>query len=100
MSSNPSYSLRFHTLALKEWQKLSPTTREQFKKKLAERLKNPHIPSARLHGMENCYKIKLRKAGFRLIYQVDDGIITVSVISVGKRDKLEAYVQAAKRLEK
>lgn len=93
-----SYSLRFHTLALKEWEKLDSHTKTLFKKKLGERLENPHVPSAKLHGMEHCYKIKLRSVGYRLIYQVDDGVITVTVISVGKRDKLQAYLKAASRL--
>lgn len=93
-----TYSLRFHALALKEWGKLDSHTKELFKKKLAERLENPHVPSARLHNMEHCYKIKLRSIGYRLIYQVDDGVITVTVISVGKRDKLQAYLKAANRI--
>ncbi len=54
-----AYQLRFHVLALEEWQKLPLDAREQFKKKLSERLNNPHIPSAKLHGMKYCYKIKL-----------------------------------------
>ncbi|MDO5667746.1 MAG: hypothetical protein Q4G44_07995 [Alcaligenaceae bacterium] len=28
--------------------------------------------SARLSGMPDCYKIKLRSVGYRLIYQVND----------------------------
>lgn len=43
-----SYSLKFLPKALKEWQKLALPIRTQFKKKLAERLENPHVPSAKL----------------------------------------------------
>ncbi len=56
----PSYELAFLDEALKEWRKLDNATREQFKAKLAERLRNPKIPSARLHGAKERYKIKLR----------------------------------------
>ncbi|EEZ2199433.1 type II toxin-antitoxin system mRNA interferase toxin, RelE/StbE family, partial [Escherichia coli] len=35
------YELAFDHRALKEWQKLGHTVREQFKKKLSERLINP-----------------------------------------------------------
>ncbi len=37
-----TYELAFDRRALKEWQKLGHTIREQFKKKLAERLENRH----------------------------------------------------------
>ncbi len=93
-----SYLLRFHELALEEWRSLPLQYREQFKKKLAERLKNPHIASAKLYGMKDCYKIKLQKAGLRLVYRVEDNIVTVTVVSVGKREKLQAYKKAAGRL--
>ena len=63
-----SYNLAFVESALKEWRKLAPPIREQFKKKLAERLEHPHVPSARLHNLPDCYKIKLRTIGYRLVY--------------------------------
>jgi len=93
-----SYKLRFHELALKEWRKLEATLREQFKKKLVECLDNPRVLSSALSGMPNCYKIKLRKVGYRLVYRVDDDIIYVTVVAVGKRDKLWVYSQARDRL--
>ena len=93
-----SYKLRFHELALKEWHKLDSTLREQFKKKLAERLESPHVPTAALSGMPACYKIKLKKAGYRLVYRVEEDIVFVTVIAVGKRDKLKVYSAAQGRL--
>jgi len=93
-----NYKLRFHELALDEWKKLDNTFRERFKKKLIERLENPRVPSAALSGMPDCYKIKLQKAGYRLIYRVDGDVIFVSVIAVGRRDKLQVYHVAQGRL--
>ena len=93
-----SYSLAFVESALKEWRKLAPPIRDQFKKKLAERLEGPRVPSARLHNLTDCYKIKLRTAGYRLVYQVDDKVVVVTVIAVGKRDKLQVYRAADKRV--
>ena len=92
------YKLRFHELALKEWRKLDAVLREQFKKKLAERLEEPRIPSAALSGMQDCYKIKLRTAGYRLVYRVEDDILYVTVISVGKRERLKVYAKAHNRM--
>ncbi|MEO6968202.1 MAG: type II toxin-antitoxin system RelE/ParE family toxin [Rhodanobacteraceae bacterium] len=95
-----SYSLAFAESALKEWRKLAPPIRDQFKKKLAERLERPRVVSAKLHGMPNCYKIKLRTAGYRLVYQVDDKIVVVTVIAVGKRDRKRVYRTAIVRTKK
>lgn len=94
-----TYNLEFVESALKEWRKLAPPVRDQFKKKLAERLEHPHVPAARLHGMKDCYKIKLRTLGYRLVYQVNDKIVVVTVIAVGKRDKSVVYRTASGRTQ-
>lgn len=94
-----TYELAFKTSALKEWKKLGHTIREQFKRKLAERLENPHVPASALAGATNLYKIKLRQAGYRLVYSVEDRTITVTVIAVGKRDRNEVYDVALSRLK-
>ena len=93
-----TYRLTFLRDAKKEWDKLDATTRKQFEKKLAERLDHPRVPSAKLRDLPDCYKIKLRAAGYRLIYRVDDGRIVVVVIAVGRRDGDEAYRLAAGRV--
>jgi mRNA interferase RelE/StbE len=94
-----TYKLEFKKSALKEWGKLGHTIQEQFKKKLKERLENPHIPAATLSGGQNLYKIKLRQQGYRLVYSVEDEIVTVTVIAVGKRDRNEVYEIALSRLD-
>lgn len=91
-----SYSLAFLPSAQKEWRKLGDTVRVQFKKKLAERLPRPRIASDALHGMPHHYKIKLRQVGYRLVYRVDDNVLTVLVVAVGRRDHSDVY-EAAKR---
>ncbi|HET8686709.1 MAG TPA: type II toxin-antitoxin system RelE/ParE family toxin [Methanosarcina sp.] len=93
-----TYKLEFKKTALKEWEKLGPTIKEQFKKKLKERLENPHVPSAVLSGAPNIYKIKLKQAGYRLVYSVEDKIVTVTVIAVGKRNRNEVYDIALSRI--
>lgn len=93
-----SYELEFEEHALKEFKKLGAPLREQFKKKLKEILVNPHIPANRLSGMPDCYKIKLRSAGYRLVYQASDEEVIVLVLAVGKRDRSEVYNAAMARL--
>lgn len=86
-----SYSLEFNPKALKEWSKLNSTIKEQFKKKLKERLENPRIPKDKLSGFENVYKIKLKNIGYRLAYEVKDEQIVVLVLTVGRRENNEVY---------
>lgn len=93
-----SYELIFKEDALKEWRKLDSGIRETFKKKLIERLEEPRIESARLRGMADCYKIKLRGLGYRLVYQVRDNELVIVVIAVGKRDRNLVYKIAKNRL--
>lgn len=91
-----SYELEFDERAYKEWQKLGATVKEQFKKKLAKVLENPHIPANSLG--EDLYKIKLRNAGYRLVYQVIDDRVVVFVIAVGKRERKAVYKKVNDRL--
>ncbi|HYP68379.1 MAG TPA: type II toxin-antitoxin system RelE/ParE family toxin [Thiobacillaceae bacterium] len=93
-----SYELGFLEEALKEWRRLDNSTREQFKTKLAERLTSPHVPSARLSGHKDRYKIKLRSIGYRLVYEVRDNEFIVVVVAVGKRERNAVYKAAAKRI--
>ncbi|MDO8737229.1 MAG: type II toxin-antitoxin system RelE/ParE family toxin [Thermoleophilia bacterium] len=86
-----SYRLAFIPTALREWKKLDRTVQYQFKKKLTERLENPHVSASQLYGFSNHYKIKLRATGYRLVYEVQDEKICVLVVAVGKRDKLAVY---------
>jgi mRNA interferase RelE/StbE len=92
-----TYELEFLPSALKEWRKLGDTVRDQFKRKLKERLQRPRVQGDALHGMPDCFKIKLRSAGYRLVYRVEEGRITVVVISVGKRERGSVYEKARGR---
>ena len=82
-----NYRLIFTKLSQKEYKKLDSSIREQFRKKLTKRLQNPKVPSDKLSGYDNVYKIKLRDSGFRLAYEVKDEEIIVLVLKIGKRDK-------------
>jgi len=93
-----TYELEFHELAFKEWKKLDGSIKSQFQQALAKRLLAPHVPGAKLRGeLKNTYKIKLRDAGYRLVYEVIDLRLVVLVIAIGKRDKNQVYQSAIKR---
>lgn len=93
-----TFKLVFKVDAKKEWDNLNSTVRSLFAKKLKERIEQPKIESSRLNGMKNCYKIKLRRAGYRIVYQVRKKELIVSVIAVGKREKNQVYKTAIKRI--
>ena len=92
-----TFELGFLTEALKEWEKLDSSIREQFKNRLAERLVNPRVPSARLSGQKDRFKIKLRGPGFRLVYEVREAQLIVVVVAVGKRERNAVYKVVAER---
>ena len=92
-----SFDLAFLEEALAEWQRLDGTIRTQLKKKLVERLQAPRVPSAKLSGHPDRYKIKLRTVGYRMVYEVRDQQVLVIVIAVGKRDRNAVYRAAQVR---
>ncbi len=94
-----TYKLEFLPSARKEWDKLGHTLREQFKKKkLAERLELPRIPSDSLHGMPDCYKNQIEVIGIQAcVSSFFDERVVVSVVAVGKRERSDVYDRAKKR---
>lgn len=52
----------------------------------------------RLHSLPDCYTIKLRSSGYRLVYQVIDLEVVVFVVAVDKREREQVYRKAAERL--
>ena len=94
------YSLKFVPDAWREWQALDGSIKQVLKSLLLKRLHNPHVPGALLHReLAGCYKIKLLKQGCRLIYAVEDEVLVVLVLAVGKRADSAAYSLATKRIK-
>jgi mRNA interferase RelE/StbE len=48
-------------------------------------------------GAKDHYRIKLRQAGHRPVYRVNDETITVLVVAGGKRERSLVYEMAKKR---
>ena len=88
-----TYNLDFKPKALREWNKLDHSIKDQFKKKLKTIVQNPIIPHNKLSGHDNVYKLKLRSSGFRLAYEVKEEEIIVLVLKIGKRDKFYENLQ-------
>ena len=96
--SPTKYRLKFVPDAWREWQALDGSIKRALKPLLAKRLQNPHVPGSLLHReLAGCYKIKLLKQGYRLVYMVEDDVLFVLVLSVGKREDNAVYRAATKR---
>lgn len=94
----PIYRLQFLVSAKTEWDKLDGSVQLQFTKVLTKRLETPRVPKAALAGLPDCYKIKLRTVGYRLVYQVRDETLVLLTVAVGKRERNAVYDAAMARL--
>ncbi|WP_079434199.1 type II toxin-antitoxin system RelE/ParE family toxin [Zoogloea sp. LCSB751] len=94
-----NYKLGFIDEALAEWRELDDSVRARFKTLLAERLKKPPEPAAKLKGHPDRYEIALRRGGHRLVYEVRGQQLVVVIVD-GKRDRnavFKAGADAAQR---
>ena len=97
--AKPKNRLAFVNDALKEWNALDGAVKETLRKLLRKRLDQPRMPGAELGGeLRGCYKIKLRKLGYRLVYRVVDDVLLVLVLAVDKREGSVVYASAEKRV--
>jgi mRNA interferase RelE/StbE len=93
------YKLKFLPEALKEWHQLDGSIKLILRKALKKRLVQPKVPGSELHGdLKDCYKIKLLKHGYRLVYTIENHNLVVLVLAVDKRENSIAYQSALFRL--
>lgn len=82
-----------------ELDKLDYAVKTRLRKKLEKVILNPHIPKNRLHGeLHNCYKIKLKADGVRLVYSVNNDEIYILLLTVAKREDNTVYEIAKDRI--
>ena len=86
-----AYRLVFRSRAQKAFNNLDTAIQRQLAKKLTQRLSNPRVPAHALTNLPNCYRVKLRSAGYRAIYRVEDDRLVVLVIAIGQRERNDAY---------
>ena len=90
-----TYELAIHPLAEAEWMRLDESVKRRFKQKLAnERLQNPRVAKDVLHGVPDCYKIKITTPQFRPVYHVDDESQILTILAVSSRDDVYELLQA------
>lgn len=94
-----AYKIELDDAAKKEWKKLPPEIKNQLADKLETLLYDPYQAPRLRGGLKNCFKIKLRSSGYRLVYKVIEDEIVILVIAVGKRNNDDIYKTAKKRIK-
>lgn len=97
-----NYKVEFIKTAEKEYLALDNSQRMIIAKGIKKIMRLGTKAGVPLKGdLKGCYKIKARKAGLRIVYcQKDNAIEIMQIISIGKRDKLQVYLNASKRVKK
>jgi len=96
------FDFKFHKEAEKELGKLDKTIQNLFIKKLKQILANPeigfdlgHRHNLNLSGLKKVYFDNKR---YRIVYKVFENELVIYLISIGKRDNLDVYKKAVKRI--
>lgn len=74
---------------LEDWSNIDGPVKVLFKNALKKRILTPRVPGAELRQpLIECYKIKLRGVGYRLVYLVRDDTVPpdIVVLAGGRRD--------------
>ncbi|MBP6530461.1 MAG: type II toxin-antitoxin system RelE/ParE family toxin [Burkholderiales bacterium] len=73
------------------------SAKRRFNQKLAkDRLQTPRVAKDALHGVPDCYKIKITTPQFRLAYHVDDKARVLTILAVSSRDDVYQLLQSRK----
>ena len=78
------YKITFTRRAARELEEVAGPDRQRIGKRIDLLAENPRPNGVRkLQGADNLYRI--RAGDFRVIYSIDDGLLTILVIRVGNR---------------
>lgn len=95
----PVYKVLLTKESRKEWDNIDHSVKRLFKRKLSSLILNPIVENNRLRGkLSNCFKIKLKRAGYRLVYEVRSQTVVLVVWAVDKREDNKVYNSAISRL--
>ena len=79
-----NYKINYRRSVKKDLRKLAKTDRVVIIEKILALAKNPRpIGYIKLQGGQNLYRI--RHTDYRVIYQIDDDVLTILVVKVGHR---------------
>lgn len=84
------YSLVFLTSAKKEFKKLDPVVQKRIKEKLLLLVENPNVLKNNIKPLkgEHRGKFRLRVNQYRIVFQINEGELIITIIRVGHRKKV------------
>ncbi len=96
------YEVKLHPEARKDLRKLDNALRQNIIKKMKKLSVNPNIGlplgnKANLN-LSGYYKTYVDDKKIRIVYKIIDDKIEIFVIAIGKRDDLDVYKEASKRV--
>ena len=96
------YDFKFHPEAKIELKKLNKSVQILFTKKLKQILKNPEIGlklgnknDLNLTGLKKVY---FNNKKYRIVYKVIEEKVIIYIVAIGKRENMEVYKRASKRV--
>lgn len=98
-----TFKISFHPKAKKEFDKLDGQIKRHieavFKKLSLNPDEFPHKPLGHQNNLDlsNCYKIKLKSQGYRVVYELHEQHCNILILAINKRDNHKVYVLANKR---
>ena len=84
------YTLTFLTSAQKEFRKLDTVAQKRIKKKLLLLVENPEVLKNNIKALkgEHQGKFRLRISQYRVIFQIKEGELMITIIRVGHRKEI------------
>ncbi len=79
-----SYSVFFNTSSKKELRQISKPYLQQILSKIAALSEEPRPFGTKLLKGDNRY-YRIRQGDYRIVYDVDDAVLTVTVVAIGHR---------------
>ncbi len=82
-----SYEVKFSKGAKKQFRKLPLDVQERIQTKINDLAIEPRLNGVKkLQGDDNSYRVRV--GDFRVIYELDDDVLIVTVIKVGHRNEI------------
>ncbi len=96
------YDIRYHELIEDDFKRLGHSLSIKVFKKIQQIAQNPNIDKelgnkANLN-LTGFYKVYVDNKRVRIVYKINDDKIEIFIIAVGKRDDMEVYKKASKRI--
>ncbi len=81
-----TYQVEFTSRAFKQLEKLSKDLQQRIKNKIYELAENPR--STGVVKLENSDRYRIRVGSYRVLYEIEDNLLIVTVFRVGHRKEV------------